>query len=72
MKRRQMSAGNVPPATAIPCTFSIGICACGYPTQTIVWSCGVNPQNHASAWLSVVPVLPAAGRPICAPTPVPE
>jgi hypothetical protein len=29
MKRCQISAGNVPPATAIPCTFSIGISACG-------------------------------------------
>jgi hypothetical protein len=29
MKSFQMVAGNVPPATAIPCTSSIGISACG-------------------------------------------
>jgi hypothetical protein len=29
MKRFQIVAGKVPPATEIPCTFSIGIWACG-------------------------------------------
>ena len=29
------------------------------------------PQNQASAWFSVVPVLPPAVRPMLAPTPVP-
>ena len=35
-------------------------------------SVGVMPQNQASAWFSVVPVLPPAGRPMLAPTPVPS
>jgi hypothetical protein len=63
MKSFQIVAGKVPPATAIPCTFSIGISPPGYPTHTVVSSCGVKPENQASAWLSVVPVLPAEGRP---------
>ena len=29
MNRRQIVAGKVPPATAIPCTSSIGISPCG-------------------------------------------
>jgi hypothetical protein len=29
MNSFQIVAGNVPPATAIPCTFSIGISPCG-------------------------------------------
>jgi hypothetical protein len=29
MNSRQIVAGNVPPATEIPCTFVIGISACG-------------------------------------------
>jgi hypothetical protein len=29
MKRCQIEAGNVPPATEIPCTFVISICAFG-------------------------------------------
>jgi hypothetical protein len=29
MKRFQIVAGKVPPATEIPCTFSIGTCPCG-------------------------------------------
>ncbi len=31
----------------------------------------MKPTNHASVFSSVVPVLPAAGQPICAPVPVP-
>ena len=33
---------------------------------------GVKPTNQASAWSWVVPVLPAAGRPIRPRTPVPR
>src|ERR1039457_6232925 len=35
----------------------------GVPTQTAVVNCGVKPTNHDWFSLSVVPVLPAAGRP---------
>src|SRR4051812_6947766 len=42
----------------------------GSPTHTDAASCGVNPVNHAAANDSVVPVLPAAGRPIDADAPV--
>jgi hypothetical protein len=49
MKSFQIVAGNVPPATEMPCTFVIGISACGYPTQTAAVSVGVIPQNQASA-----------------------
>jgi hypothetical protein len=38
MNSFQIVAGNVPPATEIPWTFSIGISPCGYPTQTVVSS----------------------------------
>lgn len=41
MKRFQMIVGNVPPATWIPWTFSIGTCPCGYPIQTVVLRFGV-------------------------------
>ena len=41
MKSRQIWAGKVPPATLIPCTFSIGTFPFGYPTQTVVPSLGV-------------------------------
>jgi hypothetical protein len=41
MKSRQIWAGNVPPATAIPCTLVIGTLPRGYPTQTVVPSLGV-------------------------------
>src|SRR5580765_1509430 len=33
------------------------------PTQTAVASCGVMPANQVWTWESVVPVLPADGRP---------
>src|SRR4029077_9589205 len=49
LKTRQMSAGNVPPATAWPWySVSIGLSRFGYPTHTAVASCGVYPTNHAS------------------------
>ena len=41
MKSLQISAGNVPPATAIPWTLSIGISPFVYPTQTVVARFGV-------------------------------
>lgn len=41
MNRFQICAGKVPPATEIPCTLSIGMFACGYPTQTVVERFGV-------------------------------
>jgi hypothetical protein len=41
MKRFQIWAGNVPPATEIPWTLRIGMFACGYPTQTVVERFGV-------------------------------
>ena len=43
---------------------TIEICASGKPTQTAVTSSGVKPTNHASFHCSVVPVLPATGRPM--------
>src|SRR5262249_2555624 len=63
MNRRQISAGKLPPTTAMPWTLSIGISARVYPTQTVVASSGVYPANHASACSSFVPVFPPAGRP---------
>ena len=41
MKSRHISAGKLPPVTAIPCTLSIGISALVYPIQTAVASSGV-------------------------------
>ena len=41
MKRRQISAGKLPPETAIPWTLSIGISPRVYPIQTAVASSGV-------------------------------
>src|SRR2546429_378815 len=72
MNRRQIVAGNVGPDTEIPCTDVIGISPLGYPIHTVASSEGVNPQNQASAKLSVVPVFPADVRPKYAPRPVPE
>src|SRR5664279_2576809 len=43
----------------------------GVPTQTAVVSCGVKPTNHDCFSLSVVPVLPAAGRPPASSLPAP-
>src|SRR6185436_11046779 len=71
VKRRQIVAGNVPPATRIPWTDVIGIFAFGYPTQTTVDAFVVMPANQASPKSSVVPVLPPAGKPGLAPVPVP-
>src|SRR5207244_3970081 len=72
MNRRQIVAGNVGPDTEIPCTDVIGISPLGKPIHTVASSEGVNPQNQASAKLSVVPVFPADVRPKYAPRPVPE
>src|ERR1035437_4102207 len=43
----------------------------GVPTQTAVVNCGVKPTNHDCLLLSVVPVLPAAGRPPARALPAP-
>jgi hypothetical protein len=57
----------------IPCTPFSGRSFVGSPTQVTVVSWGTKPANHASAKLSVVPVLPAAGRPeSAAAVPVPD
>ena len=75
MKSCQISAGNVPPATAMPWTLvmNCGVVpfALGYPTHTAVEYLGVYPTNQASPKSLVVPVLPAAGTPMLAATPVP-
>eukprot|EP00958_Prasinococcus_capsulatus_P007128 scaffold659_cov329-Prasinococcus_capsulatus_cf.AAC.37 len=42
------------------------------PAHSTHASCGVYPANHTSLLSLDVPVLPAAGRPNCAPTPVPR
>jgi hypothetical protein len=69
----QICAGHEPPVTVMRV---VGGCIArslsGKPTQTAVTSCGVYPTNHASAHSSLVPVLPATGRPIRAFTPVPR
>src|SRR5437016_1212265 len=44
----------------------------GSPTHTDDASCGVKPLNQAAPKDSVVPVLPAAGRPMDAEAPVRE
>ena len=62
MKLCHTRAGNVPPNTLIPPTSFIGTTDSGFPIHTAVASWGVNPMNHASPCLSVVPVLPATGR----------
>ncbi len=66
MKRLQMSAGSCPPVT-----LSIGRPS-SLPTQTPQTQSGVKPTNQASRQVWLVPVLPAAGRPIAARTPVPR
>src|SRR5664279_2603677 len=69
----QICAGHEPPVTVMRV---VGGCILisleGKPTHTAVTSCGVYPTNQASAQLSLVPVLPAAGRPIRALMPVPR
>src|SRR3954467_2668748 len=55
----------------MPCTFVISTREVGEAPQTAVDICGVYPTNQASAKLSVVPVLPAAGQPMFAAVPVP-
>jgi hypothetical protein len=64
MYRLKIRAGKLPPDTLIPWTSSIGMSPSRRPTQTAVASWGVNPTNQALPWFSVVPVLPASGRPI--------
>jgi hypothetical protein len=63
MNSLQIWVGKVGPETVIPCTSSMGISPEAYPIHTDVASVGVYPQNQASALFSVVPVLPADGRP---------
>src|SRR3954471_16284747 len=69
----QIWAGHVPPSMFAPKNIPfIEIRAePGKPTHTAVESRGVKPTNHASMFLSVVPVLPPAGQPIWARVPVP-
>ena len=63
MKSPQMRAGIVPPLTApIVKNGFIETSPAGSPIQTAVVSCGENPTNQASMFLSVVPVFPAIGR----------
>lgn len=64
MKVAQMMVLHSPPQATRPWMRPIGVFSFAYPIHTAVASCGVYPQNQASAWLSVVPVLPAAGRPM--------
>ena len=45
---------------------------CGKPTHTAVTIWGIAPNDHASLAFCAVPVLPNCGRPMFAPTPVPE
>jgi len=67
MKPVQIAAGKLPPVTisrppvparetGMPSLFSLVM-------NTAVDSCGVKPTNQALLFMSVVPVLPAAGRP---------
>src|SRR5262245_60571362 len=74
MNAFQIAAGHVPPYTVEIRTLPqhIGTCPCGNPTQTAVTSCGTAPTNHASLAFCAVPVLPNCGRPMLAPTPVPD
>src|SRR5262245_25581421 len=74
MNAFQIEAGHVPPNTVEIRTLPqhIGICPCGNPTHTAVTSCGTAPTNHASLAFCAVPVLPNCGRPMLAPTPVPD
>ncbi len=62
---RQIAAGAWPPVTLfIDAPSSL-------PTQTPQIQSGVKPTNQASRQFWLVPVLPAAGRPIAALAPVP-
>src|SRR5262249_27857098 len=62
----QISAGSVPPKTSpIPAPSTVWV-GSTLPIHTDVHSCGVKPVNQALVLLSVVPVLPAAGRPVSA------
>jgi hypothetical protein len=63
----KMRAGTSPPNPAP------GTRASALPCHTKAASCGVNPRKFASLCPSVVPVLPATGRPSasCAFVPVP-
>src|SRR3954469_12762878 len=62
----QIGAAATPPAAP-----GIGSRELAWPTQTAVLRRGVKPTNQASVKSSVVPVLPAAGQPMCAAVPVP-
>src|SRR3954464_9259913 len=62
MNAPHIRAGYDPPTTCTP-LITIGSRECGFPSQTAAVSCGVYPTNQASLLPSVVPVLPAAGRP---------
>src|SRR4028119_1462381 len=61
-----MGATYTPPVAPPPMGLLLSL-----PTQTAVDNCGVYPTNQISRSEDVVPVLPAAGRPIFAFFPVP-
>ena len=72
-KSCQICAGHDPPVTVMRVVGGrIERSSSGNPTHTAVTSSGVYPTNQASAHSSLVPVLPATGRPIRAFTPVPR
>ncbi len=66
MYRFHICAGRLPPNTwGSPwMLYSERRVSSGYPSHTTVAYWGVYPANHASVYSSVVPVLPATGRPI--------
>src|SRR3954467_13675882 len=59
----QISAGNVPPKTSPTPPAETVFDGLTLPIHTDVHSWGVKPVNQALVLLSVVPVLPADGRP---------
>src|SRR3954465_12292896 len=63
----QIGAATTPPAEPPPSVRRSSAC----PTHTAVERWGVKPTNQAAVKSSPVPVLPAAGQPICARVPVP-
>src|SRR5258706_4346533 len=67
-----MSAEYVAQNPEMPPRLVIGVSASGSPIDTAVVICGVYPTNQASAFKSVVPVFPAAGRPMLSPEAVPS
>ena len=62
----QIGAGTAPPGRAGAERMRRSF---AWPTQTAVARRGVKPTNQASVKSSTVPVLPAAGQPICAAVP---